>query len=368
MPSARRPRPLAAAQRRGAAPAPALARGAGHARQDAREPDRHRARGARDREQARRRVRRHGRAPRRSLSSPRSCWRRPSSAVAHSPAARTSSRRLPPPRRQADARRMALAEARASVSDLERERRARTDRGTAIGIERERWTTRSAGAEQQIDALKARLAETRDRARRSRRPAGDDRGAARQADERAERGRAERQVAADALAEADTRCEPACRRCARRKAPSPKSARRARAPRRGWKARARAVRRGAPDPRDARHARRKAASRSPSCSRAPSCRRSPMSTASSPASRPTASGSAASTCRPTTSCRRSASQVDGLDTEKADVEEAIAKLRGAIGQLNREAQKRLQEAFETVNGHFQRCSRRCSAAARRGSR
>ncbi len=47
-------------------------------------------------------------------------------------------------------------------------------------------------------------------------------------------------------------------------------------------------------------------------------------------------------------------QVDGMDAEKRDVEEAIAKLRGAIGQLNREAKKRLMEAFEVVNGHFQR--------------
>ncbi len=47
-------------------------------------------------------------------------------------------------------------------------------------------------------------------------------------------------------------------------------------------------------------------------------------------------------------------QVDGMETEKLDVEEAIAKLRGAIGQLNREAKKRLMEAFEIVNGHFQR--------------
>ncbi len=43
-----------------------------------------------------------------------------------------------------------------------------------------------------------------------------------------------------------------------------------------------------------------------------------------------------------------------LDTERADVEQAVAKLRGAIQQLNREAKKRLGEAFETVDGHFQR--------------
>jgi chromosome segregation protein len=47
-------------------------------------------------------------------------------------------------------------------------------------------------------------------------------------------------------------------------------------------------------------------------------------------------------------------QFDGMETEKADVEGAIAKLRGAIGQLNREAKKRLLEAFIIVDGHFRR--------------
>ena len=48
------------------------------------------------------------------------------------------------------------------------------------------------------------------------------------------------------------------------------------------------------------------------------------------------------------------SQVDGMEAERRDVEEAINKLRGAIGHLNREAKKRLMDAFEVVNGHFQR--------------
>jgi len=49
-----------------------------------------------------------------------------------------------------------------------------------------------------------------------------------------------------------------------------------------------------------------------------------------------------------------AEQFEMLDTERRDVEAAIAKLRGAIGQLNREAKKRLDDAFHTVNGHFAR--------------
>ncbi len=46
-------------------------------------------------------------------------------------------------------------------------------------------------------------------------------------------------------------------------------------------------------------------------------------------------------------------QFGTLDGERADVEEAIAKLRGGIASLNREGRKRLREAFETVDGHFQ---------------
>ena len=47
-------------------------------------------------------------------------------------------------------------------------------------------------------------------------------------------------------------------------------------------------------------------------------------------------------------------QFAALDMERLDIEGAINKLRGAIGQLNREAKARLNTAFETVNGHFQR--------------
>lgn len=45
-------------------------------------------------------------------------------------------------------------------------------------------------------------------------------------------------------------------------------------------------------------------------------------------------------------------QYNALDGERADVEEAIAKLRAGIAGLNREGRKRLKEAFETVDAHF----------------
>jgi chromosome segregation protein len=47
-------------------------------------------------------------------------------------------------------------------------------------------------------------------------------------------------------------------------------------------------------------------------------------------------------------------QMSTMETEREDVEQAVAKLRGAIQQLNREGKKRLDEAFNTVNGHFAR--------------
>jgi chromosome segregation protein len=45
-------------------------------------------------------------------------------------------------------------------------------------------------------------------------------------------------------------------------------------------------------------------------------------------------------------------QLEEMQREKADVEEAIRRLRQGIANLNREGRKRLLEAFDTVNGHF----------------
>ena len=47
-------------------------------------------------------------------------------------------------------------------------------------------------------------------------------------------------------------------------------------------------------------------------------------------------------------------QLDSMTKERTDVDQAIAKLRGAINQLNKEGKVRLDEAFKTVNGHFER--------------
>ncbi|WOI52834.1 chromosome segregation protein SMC [Parvularcula sp. LCG005] len=51
-------------------------------------------------------------------------------------------------------------------------------------------------------------------------------------------------------------------------------------------------------------------------------------------------------------------EIDGrlseIATEREDCEAAIAKLRGAIGGLNRDGRQRLLDAFDTVNSNFQR--------------
>ncbi|MBU2581658.1 MAG: chromosome segregation protein SMC [Alphaproteobacteria bacterium] len=49
-----------------------------------------------------------------------------------------------------------------------------------------------------------------------------------------------------------------------------------------------------------------------------------------------------------------AAQVNAIETERTDVQQAIDKLRQAIAQLNREGRRRINEAFDTVNAHFGR--------------
>ena len=47
-------------------------------------------------------------------------------------------------------------------------------------------------------------------------------------------------------------------------------------------------------------------------------------------------------------------RLEDMERERADVEQAIVRLRQGIANLNREGRKRLLEAFDTVNLHFQR--------------
>ncbi len=47
-------------------------------------------------------------------------------------------------------------------------------------------------------------------------------------------------------------------------------------------------------------------------------------------------------------------EFDGMEKEREDLQEAIAKLRTGIMSLNKEGRKRLLEAFDTVKAHFER--------------
>ena len=51
---------------------------------------------------------------------------------------------------------------------------------------------------------------------------------------------------------------------------------------------------------------------------------------------------------------RLAGELKTIDDERLDLEQAIAKLRGAISTLNKEGRERLLTAFDIVNGHFKR--------------
>ena len=52
--------------------------------------------------------------------------------------------------------------------------------------------------------------------------------------------------------------------------------------------------------------------------------------------------------------QRISEQVEQIEAERTDVQQAIDKLRHGIGQLNREGRRRINEAFDIVNGHFGR--------------
>ena len=255
---------------------------------------------------------------------------------------------------EAEARRLAVAEARAALSDIERERRARAERGAAIGIERERWTTRSSGAERQIETLKARLVETETELQSlADVPAmlEEKRGKLMSALSEAEQGR---KVAADALAEADTALRAGVQ--ALRAAQEAVSA--AREGRARTEARLEAARTRRQDV--SRQIRETLGVAPEDClamaevqagATLPSLADVERRLASLKGDRERLGGVNLAADE---ELQQLSIQAAGLETEKADVENAIAKLRGAIAQLNREAHKRLQDAFEAVNAHFGR--------------
>ena len=251
------------------------------------------------------------------------------------------------------ARRVA-GEARGKLHSLRRERQLNTERQTAARVDRDRWIARQSGAEQQIKSLDERLAETRTELETlADLPAKitERRSAILSAISTAE---GDRQAAADRLALADTALRQAVQalRAAQAQVGEAREGR-ARVEARLENARAR---------------------------RQDEARRIRDTFEVAPESCLSLAGVAAATALPPLveidrQLQRLKSdrerlggvnlqaddeltvlleQISSMETEKADVEQAVAKLRSAIGQLNKEGKKRLEEAFVTVNGHFQR--------------
>jgi chromosome segregation protein len=252
------------------------------------------------------------------------------------------------------ARRTAVAEARAAIVELERERRLRAERQAAIAVERERWTTRSCGAEEQIGTLQARLAEAKSELQTlADMPA--------QIEERRNKllttlsaAEGERQTIADKLAEADGALKAGVQALRATQG----AVAEAREERARTEARLEAARAHRQDV--SRQIRDGLGVAPEDCLAVaevePGAELPPL----------------ADVERKLTSLKTDRERLGGvnlqaddeletlsaqhsqLDAERADVEQAIAKLRGAISQLNREAHKRLQNAFEAVDGHFRK--------------
>ena len=255
---------------------------------------------------------------------------------------------------QAEAKRAALAEARGAIYELEREKRVRGERLAAIDQERERWTTRSSGAEQQIEALRARLTEAKTELESlADLPAQleERRGKLLSALSKAEE---ERKVAGDALAEAETALKAGVQ--ALRVAQG--AVTEAREERARTEARLEAARTRRQDV--ARQIRETLDVAPEGClplaemdpgAELPQLHDVERKVASLKADRERLGGV---NLQADEDLLTVGTQANELEAERADVEQAIAKLRSAISQLNREAHKRLTEAFEAVDAHFRK--------------
>ncbi len=254
----------------------------------------------------------------------------------------------------AQAARRAAGEARSRLQSLRRERQLNAERKKAIETDRDRWSNRQHGAEQQIANLESRLTETREELETlADLPAqiAERRSTLLSAISAAE---AERQHAADALAAAETTLRNAVQalRAAHQQVAEGREAR----------ARIEAKLEGARTRRqdEARRIRETFEVAPENClalaglesgGALPALPDIDRQLQRLKADRERLGGVNLQADEELTVLL---AQVASMETEKADVEQAVAKLRAAIGQLNREGKKRLEEAFITVNAHFQR--------------
>ena len=250
--------------------------------------------------------------------------------------------------------RSAHARAEATLEGFEREVRLRQERLEAIGAEDEQWQTRIAKAREQIDTLRARETETRsDLTALANLPAEIEarRGRLLDAVAMAER---ERSSAADDLARAETELkarEKALREAQERLA----GAREARA---GSEARLESARERRSE---TAHAIREQLDCAPEACLALAGAKpdSPLPAlfevegrlAKLKGDRERLGGV---NLRAEEEEAELATRLEEMERERADVEQAIARLRQGISNLNREGRKRLLEAFTAVDTHFRR--------------
>ncbi len=247
-----------------------------------------------------------------------------------------------------------VSETKTELISLEREHRARAEREAAIGLERERWTTRSAGADEQLKTLSDRIVETQSEIDKiADLPAMVEQQRQKLMTELA-RAEAERQGAADRLAEADTAYRQASQTLRAAQAlVSDTREKRARGEARLENARERRAE-------EIRKIREQLSVAPEAClalaeiaagDTLPGLDEADAQLQRLKGDRERLGGVNLQADDDLVAMQ---SQFDGMDKEKQDVEGAIAKLRAGIGQINAEAQDRLQAAFDTVNGHFQR--------------
>ncbi|MFM9850283.1 MAG: chromosome segregation SMC family protein [Hyphomicrobiaceae bacterium] len=254
-------------------------------------------------------------------------------------------------RATAEARTLA-ADARALVTSLERDRQMRSNRRAALATERERWQTRSQGADQQIATLNERKTEAEtELASLADLPAKVEVQRGKILSELTDAERL-RQTAADALAAADTAHREAQK--ALRTIQATHAAERESRARN--EARLEAARQKRSE--EARKIADTMGCEPQAClalaGLAPDAEMPELAEVDRKLQRLKADRERLGSVNLTADedLTRITEQHASMDMERLDVEQAINKLRGAIGHLNREARSRLREAFQSVNAHF----------------
>jgi len=255
---------------------------------------------------------------------------------------------------QAKAARDRAAHVRATLAGVERERQMRAERRTKAAAERERWSQRAASAEQQIGSLQARLqaakAELDELARLP--PIIEDK--RHKLLNVLSQSEAERKAAADRLAEAEN--------AQRHASQALRAAQSAVSTEREARARCEAKLEAVRQRRSEEVARiRDTLGIAPEgcldvAEAKPGAPLPPLAEVDRQLSRLRADRERLGgvNLQAEEELQALQEQYTTLDKERADVDAAINSLRGGIGQLNREARKRLQDAFNVVDGHFRR--------------